>query len=106
MSQALTANLLWRGLLSQQGHRSHQNPAPAQALHRVTDFFRHAPALMGLPWPTGGYLLHRGPPRTAGALSVSPWSVPQTAGESLLRRLEDLFPSFLTDPGVCRVSFR
>jgi len=43
-SQVLPAYLLQRGLLSPQVCRSHQEPAPAQALHRVTASFRHPPA--------------------------------------------------------------
>jgi len=36
------------------------------ALHRVTDTFRHPPALAwGPPWAAGGYLLHHRPPWTA-----------------------------------------
>ncbi|KAK4831212.1 hypothetical protein QYF61_016049 [Mycteria americana] len=40
-SQVLPANLLQRGVLSPQVHRSCQEPAPAWASHRVTASFRH-----------------------------------------------------------------
>jgi len=84
-SHVLPANLLQRGLLSPQGHRSCQEPAPAQAAHGVTASFRHPPALAwSPPWATGGYLLHRGPPWTAWGQPASPWSSPWAAGESLL----------------------
>jgi len=43
-SQALPANQLRRGLLFPRVHRSWQEPAPAQAPHRVTASFRHPPA--------------------------------------------------------------
>jgi len=45
-SQALPANLLWRGLLSPRVHRSWQEPTPARAPHRVIVLLRHplAPA--------------------------------------------------------------
>ena len=60
------------------------------------------PALVwGRPRAAGGYLLHRGPPWAAGGQPASPWSSPWAAGESLLRCLEHLLPSF-TDLGVCR----
>jgi len=74
-SQALPANLLWRGLLSLWVHRSCQEPAPAQAPHRVTASFRHPPALVWDPihrlevdicstvdlhGPQGHSLLHHG----------------------------------------------
>jgi len=63
-SQALTANLLWHGLLSLWVHRSCQEPAPARGLHEVTASNRaHPPALVWVPaWAAGGYLLHHGPP--------------------------------------------
>jgi len=66
-SQAPPANLLQRGLLSPQVHRSCQEPAPARALHRVTDSIGHLPApAWSLPQAAGGDLLHRGPPWAAG----------------------------------------
>jgi len=47
---ALPANLLWCELLSPQGHRSWQEPAPARAPHWVTASFRHPPALVWGPF--------------------------------------------------------
>jgi len=76
-SQALPANLLCPGLLSPLGHRSCQEPVPAQASHTVTTYFGHPSALVwGSPWAAGGYLLHHGPSRAAGAQPVPPWSSP------------------------------
>jgi len=49
-SQVLPANLLRPGLLSPWLHRSWQEPAPAQAPHRVTASFRHPPALVWGPF--------------------------------------------------------
>ena len=58
-SQVLPANLLQRGLLSPQVHRSCQEPAPAWASHGVTASFGHPPApAWGPPQAAGGYLLH------------------------------------------------
>ncbi|KAK4826015.1 hypothetical protein QYF61_003788, partial [Mycteria americana] len=51
-SQVLPANLLQRGLLSPQVHRSCQEPAPARASHGVTASFGHPPA-PGLGSSTG-----------------------------------------------------
>jgi len=66
-SQALPANLLWRGLLSPRVRRSWQEPAPAWAIHGVTASLWHPPApAWGPPQAAGGDLLHCGPPRTAG----------------------------------------
>jgi len=46
-----------------------------------------------LPWATGRYLLHHGPPWTAGGQPVSPWSSSQVAREgSLLRHFRHLLP--------------
>jgi len=87
----LPANLLQRGLLSPWIHRSCQEPAPAQALHRVTASFGHPPdPVWGAPWAAGGDLLHCGPPWAAGAQPASPWSSPRAAGESMLQCLEHL----------------
>jgi len=103
-SQALPANLLQRGLLSPRVCRSCQEPAPAWAAHKVTASFGHPPApAWGPPLAAGGYLLHRGPPWTAGGQPASPWSSSRAAGECLLQCLERLPPSFFTDLGVCRV---
>jgi len=61
-SQVLPANLLQHVLLSPLV-KSCQEPAPTQAVHGVTAFFRHPPATeWGLPRDAGGDLLHRGPP--------------------------------------------
>jgi len=76
-SQALSANLLQRGLLSPWGHRSWQEPTPTWVPHGVTASFRHLPALVwGPPRAAGGDLLHCGPPWAAGAQPASPWSSP------------------------------
>ena len=103
-SQALPANLLQRGLLSSRGHRSCQEPAPVWPSHVVTASFRHphAPAwgpfhglqvefcstvdlrgLQGRSLPH--HCLHH---RLQGKLCSRAWST--------------YFPSFCTDPGVCR----
>jgi len=49
-SQALPANLLWRGLLSPLVRRSWQEPAPARAPHEYTASFRDPPALVWGPF--------------------------------------------------------
>jgi len=49
-SQALAPNLLRCGLLAPQGHRSWQEPAPAQAPHEITVSFRHPSALAWGPF--------------------------------------------------------
>jgi len=49
-----------------------------------------------LPQATGGYLLHCGPPWTAGEQPASPWSSSQVAREgSLLWHLKHLLPLLL-----------
>jgi len=49
-----------------------------------------------LPPATGGYLLHRGPPWTAGGQSASPWSSSRVAREGfLLWHLEHPLPLLL-----------
>ena len=57
-----------------------------------------------LPQAAGGYLLHHGPPWTAGGQPASPWSSPWAAGESLLWCLKHLLPLILHCFGVCRVA--
>jgi len=102
-SQALPVNLLWCGLLSPWGHRSWQEPAPAQALHRVTASFRHPPApAWAPPLAAGGDLLHRGPPWAAEAQPASPWSAPQAAGENLCSGAWSTSSLFSSDLDVCR----
>jgi len=50
-----------------------RGPLQRRAPHGVTVSFRHPPApVWGLPWATGGYLLHCGPPWTAGEQPASP----------------------------------
>jgi len=91
-SQALPANLLQCWLLPPQVCRSWQKPAPAWTLHNVTASFRNPLALSWCPTQAAsGYLLHHGPPWTAGEQPVPPWFSPR------------LHPSFFTDFGVCRV---
>ena len=59
----------------------------------------HPSALVwGLPQAAGGYLLHSGHSWAAWGQPTSPWSSPQTAGESLLRCLEHLPPLLLPWP--------
>ena len=54
-----------------------------------------------LPWATGGYLLHRGPPWTAEEQPASPSRVAREG--SLLPTFQaPPPPSFFTDLGVCR----
>jgi len=62
-------------------------------------------AMGSLPWAAGGYLLHCGPPQTAGGQPASPRSSSQAAREDPLLRLFRAPPpcSFFTDFGVCRV---
>jgi len=93
-SQALPANLLWRGLLPPRVHRFWQKLVPEQAPHGVTASFRHPPVLVGsFPRATSGYLLHCGPPWAAGGQPASPWSLSQVAREdSPFRHLEHLLP--------------
>ena len=96
-SQVLLANLLQHRLLSPRGRRSCQEPAPAQASHRVTASFGHVHlhwrgVLSGLQV---GILLHHGPAWAAGGQPSSPWSSSWVAGESLLWHLEHLLPLLL-----------
>jgi len=106
-SQALPANLLWRGLLSPRVCSSCQEPAPAWGSPWGHSFLQASPCsgVGSLPWATGGDLLHHGPPWTAGRQPASPWSSSQAAREgSLLRHFRHLPPpTFFTDLGVCRV---
>jgi len=104
-SQVLPANLLWRGLLSSQGHRSWQDPAPVWASHGVTGSFGciHLPrrgvltglqvdicSTMDLHGLQGHCLPHHGLLHgLQGNLCFGAWSTS--------------FPSF-TDLGVCRVA--
>jgi len=105
-SQALSANLLWHGLLSLWVLRTWQQPAPAPAPHEFTASFRHPPALAwGPAWAASGYLLHRGPPWAAEGQPASPWSSPQAAGESLLQSLEHLLPLVLHRPWCLQSCF-
>jgi len=52
-------------------------------------------SMRSLPWATGGYLLHRGPPWTAGEQPTSPWFSSRAAREPLLQRLKHLLPLLL-----------
>jgi len=70
-SQVLPRNLLRHGLLSPWVHRSHQEPAPAQASYKVTASFRHPPALGGSALANGGSLLE---PAGTGSISSHPCS--------------------------------
>jgi len=75
-SQALPANLLWLGLLSPRVCGSWQEPAPAQGSPWGHSLLQ-ASTCSGvgcLPRATGGYLLHHGPPCTAGEQPSSLWS--------------------------------
>jgi len=67
-SQALPANLLWHGLLSPQVCMSWQEPDPAWGSPWGHSLLQASTCsgLGCLPWATGGYLLHHGPPWTAG----------------------------------------
>jgi len=88
--QILPANLHERGLLFPRIHRSCQDPAPAQAPHRITASFWHPPALVwDPPRAAGGYLFHHGPP-WAVPWPASLWSSPWAVGQSLLQSLEHL----------------
>jgi len=63
-SQVLPENLLWQGLLSPLVHRSWQEPASAQGSspgHRLL-CPSACSCVVSLPWTTGSYLLHSGPP--------------------------------------------
>jgi len=83
-SQALPANLLWCGLLSPWVRRSWQEPAPARGSQQCHSLLQASTCsgMGSLPWATGGDLLHRGPPCTAGAQPASPWSSTQAAREN------------------------
>jgi len=94
-SQALPANLLQRELLYPWVHRSWKEPAPARGSPWGRSFLQAftCSGMGSLPWATGGYLLHHGPPWTAGGQRASPWSLAQAAREeSLLLHLEHLLP--------------
>jgi len=101
-SQALPANLLQHGLLSM----GPQVLAGACTRTGSSLLWAHPPALVwSPPWAAGGYLLPYGPPWAAGAQPDSPWSLPQAAGEPLLRRLEHLFPLLLHWPWCLQSSY-
>jgi len=69
----------------------HGLPTGSQLLQAST-----CSSVRSLPWATGGYLLHRGPPWAAGGQPASPWSSSWAVGEnSLLRHLEYLLPLLL-----------
>jgi len=93
-SQVLPANLLRRGLLSPQVLAEASSNADSPWGHGLL----RASTCSGvgsLPWATGEYLLHCGPPRAAGAQPASPWSSPWAAGESLPWHLEHIIPEVL-----------
>jgi len=73
-SQVLPANLLRHGLLSPRVRRSWQELAQARGSPRGHSFLQASTCsgMGSLPQATGGYLLHRGPPWTAGEQSASP----------------------------------
>ena len=85
-SQALPANLLWHGLLSPQGHRSWQEPAPAQGSPRGHSFLRASPcsgvgSSMGCKWGSAPHGLLRGcrdslPHSCSGTSTPAPGSPP------------------------------
>jgi len=84
-SQALSANLLQRGLLSPRGHRSYWEPAPVWAPHRVIAVREH------------NHLLQRG---VLHGLQADSWP-----HHGLLYWLQgNLCTSFCTDLDVCRVA--
>jgi len=61
-----------------------------------------------LPWATGGYLLHHGPPWTAVVQPASPWPFIMSCKGRLSALASRALPPpyFFTDLGVCRaVSF-
>lgn len=60
------------------------------------------PSSRGTSMGCRGYLLHCKLPWTVGRQSVSPWSSPWAAVESLLQHLQHLHPSFFSGLGVCR----
>jgi len=99
-SQALPANLLWHGLLSPWVCRSWQEPALVRGSPWGHSLLQASTcsSVGSLPRSTGGYLLHCGPPWTAGGQPsspwpASPWSSSQAAREdSLLWHLEHLLP--------------
>jgi len=104
-SQALPANLLWRGLLSPRVCRSWQEPAPEWAAHRVTASFRHKCALAWGPF----HGLQLDICSTVDLHGVQGDSLPH---HGLLHELQGKTlcsgawstssPSFSTDLGVCR----
>jgi len=75
-SQAVPANFLHHGLLSPWVRRAWQEPAPARGSPWDHSFLQASTCSSVEPFPraTGGYLLHRGPPWTAGEQPASPWS--------------------------------
>jgi len=93
-SQELPANLLQRGLLYSQGHRSCQEPAPAQASREVMAFFGHPTALAwGPPWAMGC----KGTARLTMVFSMG------CRGISALAPGPPPLPPFFTNLGICRV---
>jgi len=96
-SQLLPENLLQWGL-----HSLHRATDPARSLlqHGLPKGSQppsdiHLLRRGSPPWAAGGDLLHRGPPRAAGAQPTSPQSSSWAAGEALLQHLEHLLPLLL-----------
>jgi len=105
-SQALPANLLWRGLLSPWAHSSRQKPAPARPPHGVTASSRHPPAPAWCPF----HRLQVDICSTVGLHGLQGDSLPhhglhhELQGKTLCSGVpSNSSPSFFTDLGVCRV---
>jgi len=97
-SQALPANLLWRGLLSPQVHRSWQEPAPAWGSSQGHGFLQastYCRWISAPPWPSMG---------CRGTTCLTMVFITSYKGRlSILTFQAPPPPSFFTDLDVCRV---
>jgi len=105
-SQALSANLLWQGLLSPGVCRSWQEPAPARGSPRGHSLLQASTycGMGSLPCAAGLYLLYCGPPWLQGDNLRYHGLHHDLEGKTLCSEILSTYsPSFFTDLGVCRV---
>jgi len=107
VSQALPAKLLQHGFLSPMFYWFWQEPAPVWGSPQGHSFLQvpTCSSVGSLPQATGGSLLHRGHPWTAGGQPATSWVFITSCkeGPSAPTSQTPPSPSFFTDLGVCRV---
>jgi len=105
-SQALPENLLQRGLLSPWVRRSLAGDCSSMGSPWGQSLLQASTCsgVGSVPRATGGYLLHRGLPRTAGDNLPHPGLHHKLQGKTFCSSISSTSsPSFFTDFGVCRV---